>query len=73
MSEDGITYNFNGVIISRNKVLRYAEKLITSPNIELTDSTLLYIITRNSMLDENELNLIKECTSKIDDIRSLQW
>ena len=72
MSEDGITYNFNGVIISRNKVLRYAEKLITSPNIELTDSTLLYIITRNSMLDENELNLIKECTSKIDDIRSLQ-
>ena len=73
MSEDGITYNFNGVIISRNKVLRYAEKLITSPNIELTDSTLLYIITRNSMLDENELNLIKECISKIDDIRSLQW
>ena len=73
MSEDGITYNFNGVIISRNKVLRYAEKLITSPNIELTDSTLLYIITRNSMLDENELNIIKECTSKIDDIRSLQW
>lgn len=72
MSEDGITYNFNGVIISRNKVLRYAEKLITSPNIELTDSTLLYIITRNSMLDENELNIIKECTSKIDDIRSLQ-
>ena len=72
MSEDGITYNFNGVIISRNKVLRYAEKLITSPNIELTDSTLLYIITRNSMLDENELNLIKECISKIDDIRSLQ-
>lgn len=73
MSEDGITYNFNGVIISRNKVLRYAEKLITSPNIELTDSTLLYIITRNSMLDENELNIIKECISKIDDIRSLQW
>lgn len=73
MSEDGITYNFNGVIISRNKVLRYAEKLITSPNIELTDSTLLYIITRNSMIDENELNIIKECTSKIDDIRSLQW
>lgn len=73
MSEDGITYNFNGVIISRNKVLRYAEKLITSPNIELTDSTLLYIITRNSMLDENELNIIKECSSKIDDIRSLQW
>ena len=72
MSEDGITYNFNGVIISRNKVLRYAEKLITSPNIELTDSTLLYIITRNSMIDENELNIIKECTSKIDDIRSLQ-
>ena len=72
MSEDGITYNFNGVIISRNKVLRYAEKLITSPNIELTDSTLLYIITRNSMLDENELNIIKECISKIDDIRSLQ-
>ena len=72
MSEDGITYNFNGVIISRNKVLRYAEKLITSPNIELTDSTLLYIITRNSMLDENELNIIKECSSKIDDIRSLQ-
>lgn len=73
MSEDGITYNFNGVIISRNKVLRYAEKLITSPNIELTDSTLLYIITRNSMLNEIELNIIKECTSKIDDIRSLQW
>lgn len=73
MSEDGITYNFNGVIISRNKALRYAEKLITSPNIELTDSTLLYIITRNSMLDENELNIIKECISKIDDIRSLQW
>ena len=72
MSEDGITYNFNGVIISRNKALRYAEKLITSPNIELTDSTLLYIITRNSMLDENELNIIKECISKIDDIRSLQ-
>lgn len=72
MSEDGITYNFNGVIISRNKVLRYAEKLITSPNIELTDSTLLYIITRNSMLNEIELNIIKECSSKIDDIRSLQ-
>lgn len=58
-------YNFNGVIISRYKVLRHYETLIMDPNIEPSYDLLMYVVTLFSMIDEKELNMIEECINKI--------
>ena len=57
-SNNDLIYNFNGVIISRLKVLRYYETILAN-NIEINDNLLLYIITYNTMLNEEEINNIK--------------
>ena len=49
-------YNINGVIISRLKVIRYYEKLMY--DFDLTPDLLLYIVTKNTMLDSSELNRV---------------
>ena len=53
-----LIYDFGGVIISRLKVLRFYQTLISSPEIEPSYDVLLYVITKLSMLDEEEMNII---------------
>lgn len=64
--ENHRVYNFNGVIISRFKVLRYYQTLITNPDINSSRDTLMYAITKNSMLNQNDYNNICICLDKID-------
>ena len=58
--ESEILYNINGVKISRLKVLRLLETFLNTPNIEINNELLRFIISYNSMLDENELSIIKD-------------
>lgn len=58
--ESEMLYNINGVKISRLKVLRLLETFLYIPNIEINNELLRFIISYNSMLDENELNIIKD-------------
>ena len=62
---DSLRYSFNGVIISRLKVLRYYQTLISNPTIQSTKEVLMYAITKGSMLNEIEINTIKECLNQI--------
>ena len=56
--KNDLIYDFGGVIISRLKVLRFYQTLISSPEIEPSYDVLLYVITKISMLDEEEMNII---------------
>ena len=56
--KNDLIYDFDGVIISRLKVLRFYQTLISSPEIEPSYDVLLYVITKLSMLDEKEMNII---------------
>ena len=56
--KNDLIYDFDGVIISRLKVLRFYQTLISSPEIEPSYDVLLYAITKLSMLDEEEMNII---------------
>lgn len=56
--KNDLIYDFGGVIISRLKVLRFYQTLISSPEIESSYDVLLYVITKLSMLDEEEMNII---------------
>ena len=56
--KNDLIYDFGGVIISRLKVLRFYQTLISSPEIEPSYDVLLYVITKLSMLDEEEMNII---------------
>lgn len=62
---DNLRYNFNGIIISRLKVLRYYQTLISNPTIQSSKEVLIYAITKGSMLNEIEMNIIKECLNQI--------
>ena len=62
---DEYVYNMDGIIVSRYKVLRIYETLISNHNIDVTPDLLLYVITMYSMLDDTELKNIKECINKI--------
>ena len=62
---DSLRYSFNGVIISRLKVLRYYQTLISNPTIQSTKEVLMYAITKGSMLNEIEMNIIRECLNQI--------
>ena len=62
---DNIRYSFDGVIISRLKVLRYYKIFSIDPNITIDKSTLLYIICINSMIDKEEVNKIEHSLDKI--------
>ena len=68
---DELTYQFNGIIISRHKVLRNL-RAILEPYLKTTadlpdvifdelDKIILYCVTRNSILTENEYAIIKNC------------
>ena len=69
--ESKLVYNFNGVKISRIKVLRLLETFIMTPNIIIDAELLRYIITYNSIIDHNELEIINECIKKLglEDVR----
>ncbi len=62
---DDYMYDFNGVIISRKKVLRFYETFISNSNFKPSRDLILYVITKNSLLDENELESIKKCINKL--------
>lgn len=66
--QDNLTYNINGTIISKNKVLRNYE-ILTKKDIELTENEKIFnAIIHNSNLTEEELamlnDLFKEKTKK---------
>ena len=69
--ESNLIYNFNGVKISRIKVLRLLETFIMTPNMVIDTELLRYIITYNSIVDSNELEIINECIKKLglEDVR----
>ena len=63
--QNDLIYNFNGVIISRLKVLRYYQTLISDSNIISRKDVLLYAITLHSMLNQDEVNAINECLKSV--------
>ena len=62
--EDEYRYNFNGVIISRFKVLRYYETMIQK-SIAGTPDSVMYAICKNSFLTEEQYKTIKDSIDKI--------
>lgn len=56
----------DGVIISRIKVLRYYSTIVNNSNINLTNDLRRYIITKNSMLNQEEQLKISSCLKNID-------
>ena len=63
--QNELIYNFDGVIISRLKVLRYYQTLITDESIKTTKDLLMYIITKNTMINQEEMNKISNCINRI--------
>lgn len=57
---DDLRYDFNGIIISRYKVLRYYELLIRRSQGDRINS-LMYAICKNSILTEEQFRQIEEC------------
>lgn len=62
--EDDYRYNFNGVIISRFKVLRYYETMIKK-SIAGTVDSIMYAICKDSIITEEQFKTIKDCVDKI--------
>ena len=62
--EDDYRYNFNGVIISRFKVLRYYETMIKK-SIAGTVDSIMYAVCKDSILTEEQYKTIKNCVDKI--------
>lgn len=62
--DNDFTYNFNGVLISRLKVLRIYEEIIKN---ELGNSPELleYAICKNSILNEDDYQRVKSCIDRI--------
>ncbi len=60
-----LVYNFNGIIISRLKVLRYYQTLMMNSKITSSKELLIYVITKHSMLNMEELSTIKQCIREI--------
>lgn len=62
-------YNINGVIVSRYKVLRYYSSLIKQDDINPSEDLIMYVVTLNSMLDQEELNNVYQHIHKITEKR----
>ena len=65
VGDDKYRYIFDGVVISRLKVLRYLETMLLEPDLEINRDMLLYIIAKDSMLDEEELEKISKCLDNV--------
>ena len=63
--DNDMIYNFDGVIISRFKVLRHYQTLISNPEIDISKNVLFYVITLFSMLNEQEIKIIEQCLENI--------
>ena len=63
-NDNNLIYNFNGVIISRNKVIRYLQ-VFNSEGVKINEDLLIYIVTFNTMLKQEELNNVISCVKKI--------
>lgn len=61
---DDLRYNFNGVIISRYKVLRIYETLIKN-HMAGTLGAIKYAICKNSILTEEQYRNIEDCLEKV--------
>ena len=57
--ENELCYNFNGVVISRNKVLRNINILLRHGKVNSTN--VLYAITKDSILTKEQCGLILSC------------
>lgn len=75
---DDLTYQFNGIIISRQKVLRNL-RAVLEPFLKTTadlpevifyelDRIILYCVTRNSILTEEEYIIIKNCINERENV-----
>ena len=67
--ENEYMYNINGVIVSRYKVLRYYSSLIKQDDINPSEDLIMYAVTLNSMLDQEELNNVYQNIHKITEKR----
>lgn len=67
--ENEYMYNINGVIVSRYKVLRYYSSLIKQDDINPSEDLIMYVVTLNSMLDQEELNNVYQNIHKITEKR----
>lgn len=63
-NDNNLIYNFNGIIISRNKVIRYLQ-VFNSEGLKINEDLLIYIVTFNTMLKQEELNNVISCVKKI--------
>lgn len=58
-SDDGITYNIDGVLVSRFKVLRTFNTILNHPRLGINDMEgFVYSIKCNSLWDSNQMNKI---------------
>lgn len=58
-SDDGITYNIDGVLVSRFKVLRTFNTIINHPRLGINDMEgIVYSIKCNSLWDSDQMNKI---------------
>lgn len=58
-SDDGITYNLGGVLISRYKVLRIFNTIISHPRLGINDMEgFIYSVKKNSLFDSNQMNIV---------------
>lgn len=74
-SDDIYTYKIGDVLISRVKVFRFLNTLIDK-GFDINEDLLLYVITKNSILNEEEYNKIRDALgsanimNKIDECRT---
>lgn len=58
-SDDGISYNIDGVLVSRFKVLRTFNTIISHPRLGINDMEgFIYSVKCNSLWDSNQMNII---------------
>ncbi len=56
---DDLVYTMGDVRVSRTKALRIYKVLVDSPSLEANDDALLFSLTYNSLLDQNQLDRVK--------------
>lgn len=57
---DPLVYDLNGVRISRLKALRIYQTFMDSSTVKADDNALLFAVTHNSLLDENEFAKVEK-------------
>lgn len=71
LKKDEVTYDFNGIIISRFKVLRLFETLLLNNSANTLES-LVFVITKYSILTKEQFETIKNCIYKLYDYKGVK-